>query len=144
MKIVINRCYGGFALSARAYERLIALGIPVRQYVSSDGGSNSPKPMQARADEVIFDATLSDPPRTEEDVLALDVLRDFGKSRYFDSWSWKNRAHPLLIRVVEELGEAASGVHAQLEVIEIPSGVEYEICDTGGKEWVAEAHRKWP
>ena len=32
MKIVINKCYGGFGLSDAAYEKLIEYGIPARAY----------------------------------------------------------------------------------------------------------------
>lgn len=33
MKVVINKCYGGFGLSDAAYERLHKLGIPIKKYV---------------------------------------------------------------------------------------------------------------
>jgi len=29
-------------------------------------------------------------------------------------------------------------------VIEIPEGVDFEILDYDGWEWVAERHRRWP
>lgn len=53
------------------------------------------------------------------------------------------RHDPDLIKVVEELGEKANGRHAKIEIIEIPDGIEYEIEEYDGVEWVAEEHRTW-
>ena len=51
---------------------------------------------------------------------------------------------PLLVQVVEELGEkGASDALSELKVIEIPDGVEWEIEEYDGNEWVSEKHRKW-
>lgn len=48
-----------------------------------------------------------------------------------------------LLQVVEELGRRANGKHAELTIVEIPDGIEWEIEDYGGFEWVAEKHRIW-
>ena len=53
------------------------------------------------------------------------------------------RNHPLLIKVVEELGDKASGRFACLEVVEIPDDVEWQIEEYDGSEWIAEKHRTW-
>jgi hypothetical protein len=42
------------------------------------------------------------------------------------------------------LGRAASDPLAQLQVVEIPDGVEWQIEEYDGVEWVAEKHRTWP
>lgn len=55
----------------------------------------------------------------------------------------EKRNDPQLVEVVEELGDAASGVHAKLKVVEIPDGVEWEIDEYDGVEQVAEKHRAW-
>ena len=55
----------------------------------------------------------------------------------------EERADPHLVRVVEELGAAASGSCSSLKVVEIPDGVDWTICDYDGIEWVAEKHRTW-
>ena len=64
------------------------------------------------------------------------------KVYHFDS-SDKGRADPILVQVVEELGNAANDRFAQLAVVEIPDGVEFEISEYDGREHVAEAHRTW-
>ncbi len=48
-----------------------------------------------------------------------------------------------LVTVVEEMGEEACGSYACLKVVEIPDGVEWQIDEYDGLEWVAEAHRTW-
>ena len=55
----------------------------------------------------------------------------------------EKRCDPKLVECVERLGEAASGSFAELKVIEIPDGVEFEICEYDGLEHVAECHRVW-
>lgn len=44
-----------------------------------------------------------------------------------------------LVAAVEALGKEATN----LRVVEVPPGVEWEIKDYDGKEWVAEKHRTW-
>jgi hypothetical protein len=53
------------------------------------------------------------------------------------------RDDPYLIKVVKELGTAASGSHAKLKIVEIPGDVEWHISDYDGAEHVAENHRTW-
>lgn len=142
MKLVINRCYGGFGLSEAAYEKLIEWGVPVRKYIEEERGPEGLyKPQHANDGEVIFDRTLT--PIGESFVN--DIFWKFRSvsDRYWETWTNGQRDHPLVLRVVEELGSAASGRHAQLEVVEIPDGVEYEIAEYDGIEHVAEQHRTW-
>jgi len=53
------------------------------------------------------------------------------------------RTDPILVQVVEELGEASFGDYSELRVIEIPDGVSYTIEDYDGSEHVAEEHITW-
>lgn len=53
------------------------------------------------------------------------------------------RNDPDLVAVVEELGEAANGRFSKLRVVEIPDGVEWQIEEYDGLEWIAEKHRTW-
>lgn len=53
------------------------------------------------------------------------------------------RDDPVLVQVVEELGQKSFGSYAELRVVEIPDGVEWEVEEYDGKEWVAEKHRTW-
>ena len=133
MKVVINKCYGGFGLSDAAYEKLIEYGVPVQKYVEQKRGANGLYEKEpANEGEVLFDRTLSGD--------RLDV-KFYG--RYWETWLGSNRTHPLLIRVVEELGDKASGRFGELVVIEIPDGIEWEISDYDGIETIEELHRTW-
>lgn len=105
MKVVINRCYGGFSLSPKAVKRLAEL--------------------QGRECHFLT---------PEEDVIYYAHLLD-NRS--------KDRADPLLVRVVEELGDEANGFCANLGIVEIPDDVEYEVEEYDGSEWVSEKHRRW-
>ncbi len=55
----------------------------------------------------------------------------------------KGRDNKHLVRVVEELGEAAAGRSSALKIVEIPDDVQWTIEDDDGVEWVAEVHRTW-
>ena len=54
-----------------------------------------------------------------------------------------DRDDPVLVEVVEVLGEKANGSCADLKVVEIPDGIEWQLEEYDGNEWVAEAHRTW-
>lgn len=53
------------------------------------------------------------------------------------------RANPCLVRVIEELGDEANGWHSSLSIVDVPDGIEWEICEYDGLENVAEKHREW-
>ena len=53
------------------------------------------------------------------------------------------RNDPILVEIVEQLGEDANGRFAKLKVVEIPDNVQWLIQDYGGDEWIAEKHRTW-
>jgi len=53
------------------------------------------------------------------------------------------RTDPLLVQVVEELGEKADTRFSSLKVIEIPDDVKYRIEEYDGVEWIAEDCREW-
>lgn len=67
-----------------------------------------------------------------------DVLERLG----LDPSDWSlitgiKRDDPNLVKVIEELKPS------NLRVVEIPVGVEWEIQEYDGSEWVAEKHRTW-
>lgn len=53
------------------------------------------------------------------------------------------RNDPILVEIVEQLGEAANGDFAELKVVEIPDDVQWQIQEYDGDEWIAEKHRTW-
>ena len=134
MKVVVNRCYGGFGLSEKAYEWLIEKGIPARPYVEQERGEDGLyKKQPLNEGRVIFDRALY------KDRYGMGSI----DGRYWDSWTRDSRDDPLVVGVVEALGEKANGRFANLEVVDIPDGIEWEIDDYDGMEHVAEKHRTW-
>ena len=53
------------------------------------------------------------------------------------------RTDPVLVNVVEQLGERASAKDSQLKVVDMPNDVEWSIKQHDGNEWIAENHRTW-
>lgn len=53
------------------------------------------------------------------------------------------RNDPILVEVVEQLGEDAGHCFAELKVVEIPGDVQWQIQEYDGNEWIAEKHRTW-
>ena len=54
-----------------------------------------------------------------------------------------DRNNPLLVQIVEEMGEQANGMYAKLKVVEVPDGVEWQIEEYDGLEHVAAIHEIW-
>lgn len=92
IKVVINRCFGGFGLSDEAQTL----------YKERKG--------------------ITDP-----DWWDKEIPRDC----------------PVLVRIVEGMGEEADGKFAALKVVEIPDDADWYVEEYDGSEWVAERHRTW-
>ena len=150
-KVVINKCHGGFGLSDKAYEKLGEYGIPIRRYIAEVRGEDGLFIFESNNEgQVIFDRELT--PRGEDsltDAFYHNYKNEKQKSRlfsrYWDTWTRKeeNRTHPLIVKVVEELGDDANGGFAELKVVEIPDDIEWTIEEYDGREWISEAHRTW-
>jgi len=147
MKVVINNCFGGFSLSDEAYEKLIEWGVPVKAYTKEPRnpktGLYDVKPKENEG-EVIFDRKLGTINADEFDKRMADIDKDFRLlGRYWETWIRDNRSHPLLLRVVKALKKKANGRCAELKIVEIPDGVDYEIDEYDGLESIHEKHRSW-
>jgi|688.fasta_scaffold886226_3 hypothetical protein len=53
------------------------------------------------------------------------------------------RDDPDLISAIKMLGADANGRYAQLKIVTIPDGIEWEIEEYDGNEHIAEQHRTW-
>ena len=135
MKIVVNRCFGGFGLSYEAVMLYAKLnGINLYGYINdySDKTYTTFLPYKEEGRKsCIHYSTLS--------ILPNGKLDD---ESYFSVYNIK-RTDPILIEVVETLGEKANGEHAKLEIVEIPDGIEWHIDEYDGIESVHENHRSW-
>ena len=136
MKIVINKCYGGFGLSDAAMHRYAELkGITIypeigglfNTYYTVPEDQRVP-PLAGNWNDHSFEVRQAYNARYKEEVLYdRDMERD----------------DPILIQVVEELGKDANGRCAALKVVEVPNGIEWDIEEYDGQEWVAEKHGVW-
>jgi hypothetical protein len=136
MKIVINKCYGGFGLSDAAMHRYAEIkGITL--YPEKGGLFNTyytvsedqrVQPLAGNWKDHSLEVRKAYNERSTKEVLYdRDMVRD----------------DPILIQVVEELGETANGRCASLKIVEIPDDVEWTIGEYDGQEWIAEKHRTW-
>jgi hypothetical protein len=130
MKIVINRCFGGFGISKEALWGLIQRGAKcVEKYKSKREGSLEELSDEGSGWEY-------------ESYTGVFVRGEF---RYSINDREAFRGDPDLVDVVESLGsDAASGKFAELEVVEIPDDVEWYIHEYDGLESIYEEHRSWP
>lgn len=148
-EIVINRCWGGFSLSPEATIELYKLGetsiaSPVREYF----GLNNKALTNTNA------AVKKAEARIEKEITKFEsYLRGENKSSFITTFSPDRkyvlssrdiaRDNPNLIKIVKKLKDKANGPCAQLEIVSIPSDIEWEIDEYDGMEKVEEVHRSW-
>ncbi len=143
MKIVINECYGGFGLSKEACQRYFDLkGQQV--WIEVD------KKFSALD---MFTVWLVSPEKRLE-IKEGEAYYKMSRDERTD-YNWKysqqiwyqgdnlTRNDPILVQVVEEMGDKAWGRYAKLAIVEIPDDVQWIIEENDGMEWVAEKHRTW-
>ena len=138
MKIVINRCYGGYSLSPKAMKMLAKKKgrkcyFFKRDFENGKDDRYIPIPMNKAG---MFCTAF------DTDKLPKVMTNEWYVEHQIDSRP-DDRTDPDLISVVEKLGEEAGGECAELEIIEIPDGVQYTIEEYDGIEHVAEVHRTW-
>ncbi len=115
MKIAINRCYGGFSLSDAAIEWL-------RVHGADDAETQK------------FLAHTDWEGKPYPGIAFRANLGDFGHTC---------RTNPVLIRLIEELGELANRPQSRLCVVDVPDGIEWELLNYDGTETIHEKHRIW-
>jgi hypothetical protein len=132
-KVVINTCYGGFSISPKAIE-MLAQRKGKKCYFFDNSCKNvecNPTLINGYPTGLFWTASST------------DNLEEFDYTKHNLTNHPENRADSDLVAVVEELGEEANGMHAELKVVKIPSDVKWHIEEYDGNEWVAEEHRTW-
>jgi hypothetical protein len=105
-KVVYNGCYGGFGLSAAALRRYAEIKGWQYREGSSQSNWSSGSVIDLQGEEL-----------SEYDIGA-------------------NRTDPVLVQVVEELGDRANGMCADLVVEDLPAGTRYRIDEYDGLEHI--------
>lgn len=150
MKVAINVCFGGFSFSPEAilrlYELGAAMGTPVDEYyppaeradIEKRYSTLGYKNMLAQWREYIAMPS----PKSSRPSLFLTVFSPDEKF-VLDTGRELERHDPRVIQVIEEMGEKANGAYAELKIVEIPDGTDYEIAEYDGNEHIAEKHETW-
>jgi len=131
-KVVYNSCYGGFSLSREACQRY--WDLKGQQVWIED---HEPKMIG------IFDVWLVPPSerleqKTSEQFtsMSIDERRAYNKAISEQQWNDRDvdRHDPILVQVVEELGDKANGNYAELSIAEVNG--PYRIDEYDGFESV--------
>lgn len=143
MEVVINKCFGGFGLSIEATLRLYELGCEsieiqtIEDYYGDDLSDNTSslgykkqlknwkKYLQTGEEGSLFTTIFT--PDEKSVISSREISRD----------------DPLLIQVIRELGDRANGLHANLQIIDIPDNVKWHVSEYDGNEHIEEVHRTW-
>lgn len=138
MKIVINVCHGGFGLSYGAMLRYCELkGLEV--WPDDDGRwSDSwtywlvPEDQRVGRDDDFYEWPLEE----------RQAYNRKYREQTIDHYRIE-RNDPILVQVVEEMGQEAAGRFAELKVVDVPDDVEWTLEEYDGWESVHEKHRVW-
>ncbi len=117
-KIVYNACYGGFGLSDEAVMRYAEIA-GFKLYTREKYG---------------FTEFYRIPLKEYEKLIENNDV-DGANAAYF-AVSDLERTDPILVQVVEELGERANGDYAKLRIEELSAGTLYRIDEYDGLESV--------
>lgn len=126
-KIILNKCFGGFDVSEKAY----------KLYAKKKGLDLFKYKYTIENRKVIYKYG------NEEDLFTVFFTKDFGDNveisnedceKYCLSLRSEKREDETLIEVIEELGKEASGRFGELEVVEIPDDAFYVIEEYDGVE----------
>ena len=136
-KVILNKCYGGFSLSDLAYKR----------YAKKSGIKLFKYEMYINADTVSCE--FRKVKNSDSLLFSYYVTKDLGKTTnelpkdYCFTLGRENREDPVLIEVIEELGEKANTKFSDLKIVEIPDDLDYVIDDYDGIETLHEKVQVW-
>lgn len=134
MKVVINKCFGGFGLSDAGFERYLELK-GITWYTGKNKFGYTPYYTVPEEEYLALESACSAKP------MGPDRYKELNKM-YLSTMDIE-RDDPLLIQVVEELGEKSWGSYSELKIVEIPDDIEWEISEYDGMESIQEKHRSW-
>lgn len=130
MKIILNKCFGGFDVSKEAY-MLYAKKKGLNLYLYANDFINPKKCIYKKTnDEILFKNYFTKDMGDNVEISNEDY------EKYCLYLNDGHRKDNVLIEVVEELGDKASGRFGSLEVVEIPDNSYYVIGEYDGVETI--------
>jgi hypothetical protein len=165
MKVVLNKCYGGFGVSLECLWALIqrgSKGVEVHD-IPDYYGANNPnfadrwrESWEKDLAEMKAEKYRKRPDwlpggwlasSLESTLYNVDEMKVYGYDRgnqYIEGSLVRSRCNPDLIDLIEKNGsEWASSDMGELRVVEIPDGIQWEIDEYDGIERIDEVHRSW-
>lgn len=139
MKIVINKCFGGFSLSDEAIDMYLTL--KGRKYYKYE--------RETKGEQNLMGSLFLFCPKDDCFRLEKEFLEKDGNWKNFNELNlcFRNqdipRNDPDLVKVVNKLKSKANGRFAELKVVTIPDDVKWEITEYDGLESIEEIHRSW-
>lgn len=137
-KVILNKCYGGFSVSKEAYELYAKKkGLTLHQYEFEFISSEK---------KIAYKKT------TKESLFYQYFTKDFGDYAYISNDDYEkynlyltedHREDPVLIEVVEELGDKANSAYSNLKIVEIPDDLDYVIDNYDGIETLHQKVKEW-
>ena len=137
MKIVINTCYGGYSITDDCFEAVLnRKGTIYYKAIPEDTAYF----------RLIGSMYYSVPEEEFHVVCSKD--KKLGNYKKSNALILSSRNIPRddvdLIAVLEALGvDKCGGRHAELKIVEIPDGTDWEVEEYDGTEWIAEVHKTW-
>lgn len=136
-KVILNKCFGGFDVSKEAYMLYAKKkGLTLYLYES----------------EFINRKFIYKKVNDDNSIFRHYFIKDMGDNVEISNEDYEkyclylkdeHREDPILIEVVEELGEKASGRFSNLKVVEIPDDLEYVIDEYDGIETLHQKVKEW-
>lgn len=141
MKVAYSNCFGGFGLSAKAsIEYAKRKGITLTFYKQTQYKHSGGNDEYVKVDSAIENRLFLSASTTDLGNVINEIPSEF---YYYKSFDEKDRTDEDLISIIEEMGEAANGVCANLKIAEIPDGSSYEIDEYDGNEEVVPPRQTW-
>jgi len=121
MKVAYNACFGGFGLSTEALTKFAEKkGITLTWYEQTGYAHNGDEGYKKVEGIPPEDKMFSLTPLTEDVGDKIEKIP--GELFYYPDFYDETRSDPDLISVIEDLGEKANGMCADLQIKNIPDG----------------------
>lgn len=139
MKVILNKCFGGFNLSHKAYKlyakkKNLTLIRYICTFYEEDGHTEMKYVKDDESSGILFKVYST---------------KDYGEETYniddkdIFTLDENMRVDATLIEVVEELGDKANTHISELHVVEVPDDLDYVIDDFDGYETLHQKVQEW-